>query len=179
MEYPREIVLEDKKILKLLKEKDETLKYGRKYYDEAELLEAKLLDIDKEMQDLENAVDIADLKDEAVGLTNEFNAVKEKMDNLNQRVVDRKKVAVPQELKDKYDATKAEKEKFENLRNKAALKIQKINDKTIPLVRRLMRPFLQGIYEDYDSARLEGDTVVATVFSHLDDFEKNFANRKK
>jgi hypothetical protein len=37
-----------------------------------------------------------------------------------------------------------------------------------------MKPFLLDAYEDYDSLKIEGDEIVATIFSHLQDFKKNF-----
>ena len=176
--YPRQIKLEDTKLLKLLKEKDEVRKEGISLSEEIDVIEEEMRVIDTEVKGVEATLQADDLKKEAEGITEEFNAVLKKMEDVKKRATDRLHLIVPQELKDKYQAKKNEKEDLEHKRKRAGLKIQKINDKAIPLGRRLMKPFIENEYEDYDSIRLENGEIVATLFSHLDDFQKNFMQRK-
>jgi len=88
------------------------------------------------------------------------------------------KKETPQELRDKYDEINKRKEEMETERNKIALSAQKYNDKIIPLSRDLIKPFLEDAYEDNDTIKVENGEIVATIFSHLDDFKINF-NKKK
>jgi predicted nucleic acid-binding Zn-ribbon protein len=176
--YPRQIKLEDSKLLKLLKEKDEVRKEGIRLSEDIDAIEEEMKAIDTEVKSIEATLQADDLKKEAEGITEEFNTILKKMEDVKNKVAERMHQIVPQELKDKYQAKKKEKEDLEHRRKKAGLKIQKINDKAIPIGRRLMQPFIDNEYEDYDSIRFENGEIVATLFSHLDDFQKNFITRK-
>lgn len=177
-EYPRKIVLDDAKLKKLLTEKSDMIMDGRKVSEDIDAIEAEMNDIDKEVQAVEGGLVAEDLKERANAITVEFNAVMAKMDELKKEHRERLGTIVPQELKDKYDAKKKEKDELELKRNKIALKAQKWNDKIIPLGRKLMKSFIEDEYEDYDTIRVENGEVVATLFSHLDDFKKNFNKMK-
>lgn len=178
-EYPRKIVLEDKKLTKLLQEKSEMILEGRKVSEDIDAIQAEMDEVDKEVQAIEATVEADDLKAQAEELTKEFNAVMTKMEDNQKELRKRLHDIVPQELKEKYESKKKEKENLENMRNRLALKAQKWNDKIIPLGRKLMKPFIEDMYEDYDTLRLENGEVVATLFSHLDDFKKNFSAKQK
>lgn len=177
-EYPRKIVLTDGKLAKLLKEKSEMILEGRKVSEDIDALELEMDAIDKEVQEIEKTVQKDDLKTEAEELTKEFNAIMAKMEDNQKRLRERMLEIVPQDLRDKYDSKKKEKDGMEIKRNKIALKAQKWNDKIIPLGRKLMKPHLENKFEDYDTIRVENREIVATLFSHLDDFEKNFEKKK-
>lgn len=177
--YPRTVTLSDPKLTKFVKEKGDMVLEGRKISEEIDTVEAEMTTIDQEVVALEKAVDISDLKSEADKLTEEFNAVTTKMEALNTQIRDRMKQSVPQEFKDKYDNKKKEKDELESKRNKVALRIQKWNDKIIPLARKIMATFIENEFEDYDTLRLENGEVVGTIFNHLEDWKKTFFNKKK
>ena len=101
----------------------------------------------------------------------------EKMKVIKQEIYDRMIAQVPQDLHRKYDELRKAKETLEEERNKAALKAQKYNDKIIPLAKQLMKPFLQDQYDDYDTLKLDGDEIVATIFNHLIDWKNTFKRR--
>jgi seryl-tRNA synthetase len=124
-------------------------------------------------------VDNSDLKEKAKELTEEFNKLQAKMKELEKENYERMKQAVGTELPNKYEALKKEKEEMEKKRNKLALRVQKLNDKIIPIGRRLMKPYLEDEFDDYDTLRLEGDEIVGTIFNHLDDAEKRLRERFK
>ncbi|MEK9208059.1 MAG: hypothetical protein AAB922_06225 [Patescibacteria group bacterium] len=178
MSYPRTVVLEDEKLRKLLEAKAELITQGRVISDEIVQKEADLEQIDKDIQAVEKTVEADDIKKKAEEITLKFNEVLKDMDLVKKELYDRMREGVGKELPAKYEAVKAEKEKLENDRNKIALKVQKFNDKAIPIGRRLMKPNLENEFEDYDSLRIENGQVVGTIFSHLDDFEKRFREKK-
>lgn len=177
--YPRTVILADPKLTRLLKEKADMIIEGRKVSEDIEAKEGEMDVIDKEVQAVEATVDLVDLRAEAEQLTIEFNAVMDKMEKNQKKVRERMNEVVSQEFKDKYDIKKKEKEELENGRNKIALKVQKWNDKIIPLARKVMASFLQNEYEDYDTLRIENGEVVGTIFNHLEDWKKVFFSKKK
>jgi uncharacterized protein YoxC len=177
--YPRRIVLHNEKLTKLLKEKTEMILEGRKISEDIDVLQEEMDSVDKEVQAVEATVQTEDLKAEAEELTVEFNSVMSKMEDNQKRLRERMIAVVPQELRDKYEQKKQKKEELERERNKIALKAQKWNDKIIPLGRKLMSPFIEDEFEDYDTIRFENGEVVATLFSHIDDFKKNFRKKRK
>lgn len=179
MEYPRTVTLEDKKLRTLLEEKEELILNGREASLEIEEKEKEMQAIDQEIQTSESEVDMTDLLEEAKGITEEFNAVVAKMEASKKAMFDRAKAYVPAELYEKYENKKKEKEDLELERNKIGLKIEQKKDKIIPLVRELMKPYLENEFEDYDSIRLENEKIVGTIFNHLDDFSKRFKSRNK
>ncbi|MEK9207142.1 MAG: hypothetical protein AAB922_01580 [Patescibacteria group bacterium] len=176
-EYPRIIKLENDKLRKLLEAKAELITQGRVISDEITQKEADMEQIDKDIQEVEKTVEADDIKVKAEAITLRFNEVVKEMDLVKQELYDRMKAGVGSELPAKYESVKEEKEKLENDRNKIALKVQKFNDKAIPIGRKLMKPHLEDSYEDYDSLRIENGEVVGTIFSHMDDFIKRFKNR--
>lgn len=175
--YPRSVVLTDKKLTRLITEKADMVLEGRKLSEGIDAVQAEMEAIDKEVQAIESTVQVDDLRADAEELTKEFNAVMDKMEKNQQKVRERLLEIVPKELREKYDAKKKEKDSLELERNKIALKVQKWNDKIIPLGRKLMKPFIRNEYEDYDTLRLENGKVVATLFSHLADFKRSFEKR--
>lgn len=179
MEYPRRIVLEDTKLKRLLSEKEELILQGRAKSDEIIALEADMDLVDKEIQEVEKKVDVSAIKAEADAVTVEVNTVMEKMNAVQRKLYDALKAAVPPSYGEKYNELKTKKEKEENDRNKIALKVQQKLDKIIPLGRELMKSYLENEFEDYDTLRLENGEVVATIFSHLDDFEKRYRKNVK
>lgn len=177
--YPRTVTLEDAKLEKLLREKADMVLDGRKLSEDIDEKEREMGEIDKEVQEVEATVQVDDLRTEAEVLTKEFNSVMSRMEENQKKVRERMHQIVPQELKDKYENKKKEKEELESQRNKVALKIQKWNDKIIPLARKVMATFIQNEYEDYDTLRIENGKVVGTIFNHFEDWRKIFLTKKK
>ena len=173
----RKIKLENNKLKKLLEEKSALITEGRRVSEDVENLEKELEEIDKKIQEEEKAVDIGDLlllEKQQVSIVEECI---EEMKNIKQKIFDRMKEKTSPELRNQYEEIRKKKEGIENTRNKIALKAQKYNDKIIPLGRKLMRPFIEDRFEDYDTIRLEDGEIVATIFSHLDDFKNNFKKK--
>lgn len=171
---PRKITIENNKLKKLLEEKSVLITEGRGVSEEIEKLEKEMEEIDIKIQEEEKGVDIGDLlllEKQQVAIVEEC---VEEMEKIKQMIYDRMKEKTSPELREKYEKIKKVKEEIENKRNKIALKAQKYNDKIIPLGRKLMKPFLEDKFEDYDTIRIENGEIVCTIFSHLEDFKNNF-----
>lgn len=179
MDYPRTVVLDNKKLRKLLSEKEELILQGREKSMEIDVLEGDMERIEKELVALEQGVDISGFKSEADDITKQYNEVIVKMDDLNKKTREKMMAGTPQEVRDRYDETKKKKEVLEQERNKIALKAQQKSDKIIPFARKEMKKFIENEYEDYDTLRIENGTIVGTVFNHFEDWKKAFEKRKK
>lgn len=178
MEYPRKVTLESDKLQKLLIEKAELITIGRAKSEEIEKVEVEMEVANKELIEAEGKVDISDLDEKAKVISEKVNEAIKEMNGVKQEIYDRMKAQVPIELGTKYEELKKTKEVIENERNKIALKAQKYNDKIIPLGRKLMKPFIESDYEDYETIQLENGQVVATIFNHLEEFKAKFLNKK-
>jgi len=179
MSYPKTITLESAKLNKLLVEKADLVMDGRAVSEEIEAKEIEMEDVDKEIQEVEKTVDTEDLKVKAQGITDRFNAVMTEMEDMKKETFERMKAVVGVDLPAKYEAIKKEKEELETKRNKIGLRIQKFNDKIIPIGQKLMKPFIEDIFDDYDTLRLENGEIVASIFNHLDDAEKRLREQHK
>lgn len=169
--------LDNPKLKKLLQEKTDLILEGREKSQEVEELEQEMNQIDIEIQALEKTVDLSEIEAKAKDITDRMNIVMTEMQNVEKEIYEKVKVAVPQELKDKYAEKKRLKEKFENERNRIALKVQKKKDLIIPLTQRIAKSLLQDEFEDYSDVRLENGEVILEFFSHLEDWKE--AHRKK
>jgi len=175
--YPKTITIENPKLKDLLTKKGELVTLGRTKSVEIEEIEKEMELADKQLQEEEGKVDIKDLDDKAKIVGSKVDEAIKEMEVIKQEIFDRMMAQTPPELRTKYDELKTRKEKLETERNKIALKAQKFNDKIIPIGREIMKPFLQDQYEDYDTLSLDGDEIVATIFSHLNDFKTNFKKK--
>lgn len=175
--YPKKIKLSDAKLKKLLAEKAELIIAGRAKSAEIEKLEAEMEILDNQMKEVQKSVDISDLKEKGNLIGERMEVCIKEMKELENEINTRLKEKSPIELLEKYDSTKTQKEELETERNKIALKAQKYSGKIIPLGQKLMKPFIEDEYEDYDTIRIEDGEIVATIFNHLEDFKTNF-NKK-
>lgn len=172
--YPKVITLENEKLSKLLAEKSELVTTGRAISEEIEKLEAEMQQIDDEMKKIEKTVDISSFKAREQEITSKVEVAIKEMEQIQKEIKELMVAAIPTELGSKYETLKEEKDKKENDRNKIALKVQKYNDKIIPQGRKLMKPYLDDIYDDYDTISLKDGKIVASIFNHVEDFKANF-----
>jgi len=174
MEYPKIIKLNNDKLKKLLTEKSELVNIGRAKSEEIEIKEKEMQDIDDQLKEIEKAIDITDLQEKTKPIVERMEQCIKEMKDIEEEIKARLKEKSPTELIEKYDTIKKEKEEMETERNKIALKAQKYNSKIIPLGQKLMKPFIEDEYEDYETIKIEDGELVATIFSHINDFKINF-----
>ena len=178
MEYPRTVVIESEKLKTLLQEKTDLVLTGREMSQQIEDCENDMAALDKEIQEYEAKVDLTDLKERMQQVTDAMNVVMSEMSDLKGQVHTRLRDGVPATFYEQYEAIEAKKKKLEEDRNKLALKVQKKNDKIIPIGRKLIAPHITDEFEDYDTLRLEGGQVIATIFSHMESFKEHYRKRK-
>lgn len=175
--YPRTVNIESDKLKKLLLQKADLVNIGRAKSETIESLEKEMAETDLKVQEEEKKINIDDLLEKEKVETKIVEECIEKMKAIKQEIFDRMNAQIPKELHAKYDELKKSKEQLEDERNKIALKAQKFNDKIIPLAKKLMKPFLNDMYEDYDTLQLQGEEIVATIFNHLVDWKASFKKK--
>lgn len=176
--YPRPVTIENPKLRELLQEKGDLILVGRELSDQIEKCEVEMKAADEAIQAIERAVDKGDIDERAKLITDDMNIVMGRMEALKKELVERLKAAVAPEAIALYEDAKKRKEDLETERNKVGLKVQKFNDRIIPLARKCMKEFLADEYEDYDTLRLEDGEVRGTIFSHMETFKEQFAKKK-
>lgn len=177
--YPRKVTLVHLKLKELLEKKQELILAGREVSVEIEDLEAEMDKVDKEIQELEKTVDLSDLKSKSDEITEKFNRVLEEMELVKTVTYERIKAKIPGDIITKYENLKTLKSEKEKERNKVALRAQKIKDKIIPLGQKLLKPSLTEEYDDCNGVELENGELVGTIFNHMDDFRKRYAEKQK
>jgi hypothetical protein len=177
LEYPRPVTLDNPKLKKLLEEKAEMVMQGRELSQEIEEIEEEMKLIDQEIREQEGTAEIKDIKEKAIALTDQYNAVMKDMEALKKEMYERAKKKVDPKLIKAYEDKKKLKEDKEKERNKKALKVGKWNDKIIPRTQEAMKPYLQDEYDDYYGITLENGELIGTIFNHKIDFEKRFKEK--
>lgn len=175
--YPKNITIESPRLKTLLEKKGELIKIGRAKSEEIEATEAEMATTEQALIEEEKKVDIKDLDEKSKAIGTKVDEAIAEMQEVKKEIFDRMMKQTNPELRTKYDELKKKKEELETERNKVALKAQKFNDKIIPLGKELMKPFLEDQYEDYDTLQLDGDEIVASIFSHLADFKNNYKRK--
>jgi len=177
MEYPKRVVLQSPKLTEILTYINDLVLAGRETSQEIDELDEEMGKINQEMQEIEAKVDISDIEPKAKEIVDRVNALMAEQKEIEKEIYNRCSAAVPQELKDKYENLKKTKEDKEVERNKTALKIQKFKDKSIPLARKLMKPFLIDAFDDYEGVVLENGELVGTIFNHLLDWKEKWKEK--
>jgi len=168
--------LTNKKILNLLTEKDELVSQGRQVSKEIEKLEYKIKNCEDRERAITLKVEPKELGDKAEALKKEINDKIKIFEKLADDIVKEKLKAIPTELEKKHKDLMAEKEKLERDRNKLALKVQKIKDKVVPLIKKEVEPLLKE-FEDIETVEVKSGVAEIKVFSHLEEFKKNFKKK--
>jgi len=170
----------DQKIVKLLTDKDELVKLGRETSKKLEKLEYKIKILEDREKAITAKVEPVKLGDRAEALKKEINDKIKEFEKIASDIVKEKLAAIPKDIEDKHKALLKEKEQMERDRNKIALKVQKIKDKVVPMIKKEVEPNL-GEYEDLESATIKNGVVEVKKFSHLEEFKAQYkkANPKK
>lgn len=171
------ITIKNNKLVELLNQKADIINAGRKISMELELMQKDITDFEEKEKAITLSVECKEKVDAGNALKAEIEDKLKQLEKLGQEIEKEKLKAIPVEIRDKHLALLKKKEGLERERNKLALKIQKIKDRLIPIVRREVGPLLKE-YEDIETATVNGDAVDITTFSYLEEWKKAF-NAKK
>lgn len=172
------IILDNKKLHNYIVSKDTLVKEGRKISGELDKVQKDIEVCQKEEQKITGKIKPnKEFKKEGDALVSIMDTSMKRLEVLGKLIEKHKLDAVPKELKDKHFTLMAKKEKLERDRNKIFLKVQKIKDRLIPLVQKLVRPLLKEKYDDVETAKAINDKVYINTFNHLEDWKKKFGNK--
>lgn len=168
------ITLENKKLADLISNKDLLVNEGRKITRDIESLESKIRSFENKEKLITGRIKVSkDLEERGNALTEEINKKVEELNKIGREVEQQKLDAIPKEIKDAHMDLLKKKEVLERDRNKIALKIQKIKDKVVPMIKKSVKPLLAE-YDDIETAKAKGDNVEIVTFNHLEEFKKKF-----
>lgn len=175
-----EIRIKDKKLVDLVRQKEAMVEEGRAISVQLESVDAQLEILKTKEQEYTSQVVPEDLIARGEALRLEINQKAEELQAIANQVHEAKLGGIPEDIKEQHIALAKEKDSLEKALNKIGLKIEKFKSKYIPKIQKLARPQLgEDPFEDLETSKLEGDEIVITTFSHLDNFKKRFlANRQ-
>jgi len=168
------ITLDNQRLHDYIVEKDAIVKAGRGISRQIEDIERRVKAFEeKEKKITAKIVPPQELVDKGDALVKQITALNTELTKIATEINDSKLSAIPKEMKDEHMALLKEKEQLERDRNKMALKVQKIKDKIIPVVQKVVKPLLKE-YDDIETAQTKDGKVVIKTFNYLDDFKKKF-----
>lgn len=170
------IKIDDSRVLKYLQEKDVLVKSGRRISDEITRIETKITDCETKEKKITEKKQNAELGDKAEALKVQINELVKEFEKVCSAITVDKLSAIPKDLEKTHRDLMKQKEVKEQERNKIALKVQKIKDRVVPIIKKHVTPHLEQ-YEDIQTAEIKKDEVVVSVYNALDEWKE--AYRKK
>jgi hypothetical protein len=178
------IEIENKKLHDWIVEKDRLVDEGRANERDIAIIEKKIADFEKKEKIITGKIQPdKDLREEGDKLIEEVNKTMKRLEELGKLIQDKKLEAVPKEMKDEHVALMKEREEKERLRNKIALKVQKVKDRCIPLIQKEVKPLLRvkrmveidiGKFDDIETAKTKNGKVVFQKYNRLEEFMQKF-----
>lgn len=168
------IEIENKKLHDLIVTKDNLVDVGRSISAKIDKKEIEI----KGYQDKEKKITGSVKPDPALKARGDELAklvedtVKE-LEKIGKKIEAQKLAAVPQDLRDKHLTAMKEREQLERELNKTALKVQKVKDRIIPMVQKIVKPLLNE-YDDTETVQTKNGKVIIKTFNYLEDFKAKF-----
>lgn len=167
------------RIYSFMADKEVLIKKGRTISADIEKVEEKIQkqnDIERNYTNQETD-EIKEMVVKGNAIQKEIEDKIDELEKMGKAIMAAKLALIPKDETKKHFDLRAAKEELERERNKIFLKVQKIKDKLVPLIRKLVIPHLEQ-YEDIETGRLVGEKIVITVFSHLEEWKAKFAKRE-
>lgn len=171
------ITLKNKKIHDFIVQKDELVNQGRKISATIEDINRKIEEYEVQEKKITGSIQPnKELKDEGDKLAKDIEKTMNRLEEIGQKIEQEKLDAIPKEIKEAHQGLMKEREVLERQQAKLALKVQKIKDKIIPVIRKEVKPLLNQ-YDDIDTAKVKDGEVVINTFNHLEDWKRHFNSR--
>lgn len=166
--------IENKKMYDLVSQKDQIYEDGLKTIALMEAEDKIIKSFEEQEKRITGKVKPDEkLKEEGDALAVIFNDTLKKLDEIGNKIEAEKMKAIPQEIIDNHKLALKRREELERVHNKEMLKIQKIKDRLIPLIKTSVKPFLQE-YDDVETAIIKGNKVTFRVYNHIEDYKRKF-----
>lgn len=170
------IKLKNKKIVGYLNDKEQLVMEGRQLSVKIEEITKEIETLNLEEQKITDKVNPKELIEKGDALKEVINKQIEELRAIGKEIEDEKIKAIPEEMVKKHYSLRDKREQLELDRNKIGLKIQKIKDRVIPLIKKEVKPLLKE-YEDIESSKVKGDEVIIETFDYIEQYKKSFKKR--
>lgn len=175
----REIKVYSAKILKLLDDKAELVRIGRKESEKIEEISKEIEELNKEEKKIVETVEPKELIEEGEALNTKIQEDIKRLQKIGEEIENKKIESIPKEMKDKHYALRDSREKLERERNKIALKVQKIKDRVIPLIQKeALKNGLAETEEITEAVPKEG-AVSIKIVDVVEQFKQTFIKNRK
>lgn len=169
------ITIENKKLHDGIVSKDVLVTEGRKISQQIDILDAKIKQFEnKEKRITGKVTPPKELTDKGDAIAKQMEELGNQLNEIARQINQSKLDAIPKEIKDAHFKLLEEKEKLERERNKVALKVQKIKDRLVPLIKKLVIPLLKDQYDDIETAKIKDGKVIIETFNYLEEWKKKF-----
>ncbi len=171
------ITLNNPKLVKLLEDKEILVKAGRKVSSEIETIEFKINRYVEKEKAITAKVECKELVEKGTIINKQIDKLIAEIEVIAKEINTEKLSKIPKDVEVAHKDLMKQKEEKERERNKIALKVQKIKDKVVPIIKKEVKPLLKE-YEDIETAKVEKGQVVIETFNHLEQFKTSFKNKK-
>jgi len=168
----------DKRIIKLLTDKDELVKEGRKISQNLEKIDYKIKVLEDKEKAITAKIEPKELGEQADKLKAQINELLKQFEKVSGDIFNEKMAGIPKAIETEHKDLLKLKEEKERERNKIALKVQKIKDRVVPLIKKEVTPLLKE-YEDIESIEIKGEVANVKTFSYLEEFKTRFNKNKQ
>lgn len=170
------MILNNKKLVTFLEQKDTLVEEGRKISKRIEKVERKIQSCEDKEKVITGKVQPVELGEKAEALKAQINELVKEFEKVASDIQKEKLNAIPKKLEEEHLALMKEKEQLERDRNKIALKVQKIKDRVIPIIKKEVAPLLDE-YEDIETATIVDGKVEVKTYSRLEEWKSKFKSR--
>lgn len=173
------ILIKNKVLAQLLAKKDKEVLAGRELSKEIEANDKRIEELKKIERDVTEKVECKEAIEKATNLAGEIDKQYEVLNALYEEVRAEKIKAIPDEVRKEHEELIETNKKLHKKRQKHGEAVQKLKEKIVPTVQKKVLPQLPSEFHDIGTAKLNEDgDVEVEIFSHIDEFRKNFTKRK-
>lgn len=161
-----------------MKDKELLVIEGRKITDELERIENKITACEVKEKKLTEKCQPKELGERAEALKEQINALIKEFETVAGDITKEKLAAIPKDLEATHRELMKLREEKERERNKIALKIQKIKDRIVPIIQKVVAPTLQE-FEDIQTADVKNGVVEVKTYSRLEEWKNAYRAKNK
>ena len=172
------IKIKNVKVATLLEDKEKLIEQGRGISYNIEKVEKKITKLEEKEKEITSKIEPKELIEQGNAINQQIDNLTKDLQSIADKIYEAKYSAIPKEMRLEHQGLIKLKGDFEIDRNKVALKVQKIKDRVIPLIRKECVSQL-GEFEDIETAVLKNGVVTVKTFNHLEDWKKAFTSKKK
>lgn len=163
----------DQTIVSLIKEQGLLVEKGRGFSNQIEQIEKRITELDTLEKEYTTKCEPKALIEKGDAIYKKIQELSKELAVIGKEIEETKIASIPIDMYNEHYALRDKKEKLERERNKVALKIQKMKDKLIPKIQKLVKPHLEE-YEDIEKSDIKNNELIVYIYNRLEEFKNNF-----